>query len=91
MTRFRLTIDFDGRPFVGWQRQAQGDSVQGAIEAAIAAITGETVLVSSSLPAGFDADGYEVDLSADGQTVSFSKIGASAALSSPFELAAIVA
>ncbi len=45
MTRFRLTIDFDGRPFVGWQRQAQGDSVQGAIEAAIAAITGETVLV----------------------------------------------
>lgn len=45
MTRFRLTIEYDGRPFVGWQRQARGDSVQGAIEAALFAITGETVAV----------------------------------------------
>lgn len=42
MTRFRLTIEYDGRPFVGWQRQAHGDSVQGAIEAALFAVTGET-------------------------------------------------
>ena len=45
MTRFRLTIEFDGRPFVGWQRQAHNASVQGAIEAAIHAVTGEEVLV----------------------------------------------
>ena len=45
MNRFRLTIEFDGRPFVGWQRQHNGASVQGAIEAAIHAITGETALV----------------------------------------------
>jgi tRNA pseudouridine38-40 synthase len=45
MTRFRLTVEFDGRPFMGWQRQAHGPSVQAAIEDAILAITGETVIV----------------------------------------------
>jgi tRNA pseudouridine38-40 synthase len=39
--RFRFTVEFDGRPFMGWQRQAHGPSVQQAIEAAIAAVTGE--------------------------------------------------
>ena len=32
MTRFRLTVEYDGRPFMGWQRQAHGPSVQQAIE-----------------------------------------------------------
>ncbi|KRB81273.1 pseudouridine synthase [Sphingomonas sp. Root710] len=41
MTRFRLTIEFDGRPYMGWQRQAHGPSVQQAIEEAIAIVTGE--------------------------------------------------
>ena len=41
MTRFRLTVEFDGRPFMGWQRQAHGPSVQQAIEEAVKAITGE--------------------------------------------------
>lgn len=41
MTRFALTVEFDGRPFMGWQRQAHGPSVQGAIEAAVLAVTGE--------------------------------------------------
>lgn len=43
MTRFRLTVEFDGRPFMGWQRQAHGPSVQQAIERAAFAVTGETV------------------------------------------------
>lgn len=43
--RFRLTIEFDGRPFAGWQRQDNAASVQGAIEAAIEVISGETVRV----------------------------------------------
>ena len=43
MTRFRLLIEFDGRPFMGWQRQAHGPSVQAAIEDAARAITGEDV------------------------------------------------
>lgn len=41
MTRFALTVEFDGRPFMGWQRQAHGPSVQQAIEDAAFAITGE--------------------------------------------------
>lgn len=45
MTRFRLTLEYDGRPFMGWQRQDHGPSVQGALEAAIHAVTGETATV----------------------------------------------
>jgi len=45
VTRYRFTVEYDGRPFMGWQRQAQGATVQAAIEAAIHAITGETVEV----------------------------------------------
>ena len=37
MQRFKLTIEYDGRPFVGWQRQAcEKPSVQGVIEQAVA-------------------------------------------------------
>ena len=45
MTRFRLTLEYDGRPFMGWQRQDHGPSVQGALETAILAVTGEAVTV----------------------------------------------
>jgi tRNA pseudouridine38-40 synthase len=45
MTRFRITIEFDGRPFAGWQRQDNAQSVQGTIEAAIKTFTGESVSV----------------------------------------------
>ena len=45
MTRFRFTVEYDGRPFMGWQRQGHGPSVQAAIEAAILAVTGEAVEV----------------------------------------------
>jgi tRNA pseudouridine38-40 synthase len=45
VTRFRLTIEYDGGPFVGWQRQSHGASVQQAIEEAAMAITGEAALV----------------------------------------------
>lgn len=41
MTRFALTVEYDGRPFVGWQRQTHGPSVQQAIEEAACAVTGE--------------------------------------------------
>ena len=40
MPRFKLTVEYDGAPFVGWQRQANGRSVQQAIEEAIARLTG---------------------------------------------------
>jgi len=48
VTRFRLTVEYDGRPFMGWQRQAHGPSVQQAIEEAIQAITREQVTVHAA-------------------------------------------
>ncbi len=48
MTRFALTVEYDGRPFVGWQRQDNGASVQAAIERAVHAITGESVAVQAA-------------------------------------------
>jgi tRNA pseudouridine38-40 synthase len=48
VTRFRLTIEYDGRPFMGWQRQAHGPSVQQAIEEAVHAITGETATLHAA-------------------------------------------
>ncbi len=48
LTRFALTVEYDGRPFMGWQRQPHGPSVQGALEAAVLAITGETVAVHAA-------------------------------------------
>ncbi|WP_298690625.1 tRNA pseudouridine(38-40) synthase TruA [uncultured Sphingomonas sp.] len=48
MTRFRLTVEYDGRPFMGWQRQAHGPSVQQAIEQAVTQITGETAAVHAA-------------------------------------------
>ena len=48
MTRFALTVEYDGRPFVGWQRQDNGASVQAAIERAVHAITGESVAVHAA-------------------------------------------
>jgi tRNA pseudouridine38-40 synthase len=45
MTRFALTIEFDGTPFMGWQRQTHGPSVQQTIEQAIAKVgSGDTQL-----------------------------------------------
>jgi tRNA pseudouridine38-40 synthase len=48
VTRFALTIEYDGRPFMGWQRQPHGPSVQETIETAVHAITGETVAVHAA-------------------------------------------
>lgn len=48
MTRFALTVEFDGRLFMGWQRQDHGPSVQQAIEDAVYAVTGERAAVHAA-------------------------------------------
>lgn len=45
MTRWRMTLEYDGGPFVGWQRQAIGESVQGVLERAIGQMTSEPITV----------------------------------------------
>ena len=48
MTRWRLTIEYDGDPFMGWQRQDHGPSVQQTIEEAIHRMTGELATVHAA-------------------------------------------
>jgi tRNA pseudouridine38-40 synthase len=43
--RYKLTIEYDGAPFVGWQRQDNGPSIQGALEDAVFAFCGERAAV----------------------------------------------
>lgn len=48
MTRFALTLEFDGGPFMGLQRQAHGPSIQQAVEEAVERITGEAVTLHAA-------------------------------------------
>ena len=48
MTRWRLTVEYEGSPFMGWQRQDHGPSVQQSIEEALAKMTGELPAVHAA-------------------------------------------
>jgi tRNA pseudouridine38-40 synthase len=48
MTRFALTLEFDGGPFMGLQRQAHGPTVQQCIEDAAASIIGSPVVMHAA-------------------------------------------
>ncbi|QLF69226.1 tRNA pseudouridine(38-40) synthase TruA [Peteryoungia desertarenae] len=45
MPRFRMTVEYHGTAYVGWQRQENGHSVQAALEGAIHGLTGESVVI----------------------------------------------
>ncbi len=45
MTRYKLTVEYDGTDYVGWQRQDNGPSIQAELEAAILAFSDETAVV----------------------------------------------
>ena len=48
MTRWRLTVEYDGGPFMGWQRQDHGPSVQQTLEEALRKMTGEQSAVHAA-------------------------------------------
>ena len=62
MTRYKLILEYDGRGFVGWQRQANGPSLQQALEDAVRKFCGESVTV-------FAAGRTDAGVHALGQTV----------------------
>jgi tRNA pseudouridine38-40 synthase len=69
MPRFKLTLEYDGAPFVGWQRQENGLSIQEVIEGAVLAMTGARVTAHGAgrTDAGVHARGQvaHVDLERD--------------------------
>ncbi len=72
MPRYKLVIEYDGAPFVGWQVQDNGQSVQAVLAAAVAAFCGETVAVNGAgrTDAGVHATGQvaHVELAKDWDT-----------------------
>lgn len=73
MTRFKITIEYDGTGLSGWQKQENGPSVQAALEAAAARLAGQPVEVigAGRTDAGVHASGqvahldFEKELSPD--------------------------
>ena len=49
MRTLKLTLAYDGTRFVGWQRQGEGESIQGLLEDALGVVRQQTVLMRRCL------------------------------------------
>ena len=71
MPRFRMSVEYDGTSYVGWQKQDNGHSVQAALQNSILSLTGETVSIRGAgrTDSGVHAFGQVIhaDLSRDWQ------------------------
>ena len=63
-TRYKLTVEYDGTDYAGWQRQAHSPSVQQSIEEAVRAYTGEqvTIFAAGRTDSGVHATGQVIHL-----------------------------
>ncbi len=75
MPRYLLILEFDGGPFVGWQRQENGVSIQATLEEAVFRFSGERVVAYSAgrTDAGVHALGmpahFDIEKATDAHTV----------------------
>ena len=78
MTRFALTLEFDGTPFNGLQRQSNGPSVQQSVETALHRITGEHATLHSAgrTDAGVHALGMRSHVDLEKNITAFRLMGA---------------
>ncbi len=65
MYRYKIVVEYDGRDFVGWQRQAAGRSVQGVLEEALSRLCAHELSIQGS-------GRTDAGVHARGQTASFS-------------------
>jgi tRNA pseudouridine38-40 synthase len=93
MPRYKLTLEYDGAPFVGWQRQANGLSVQQALEEAIHAASGEDVTAHGAgrTDAGVHASGQVAHIDLTKTWTGFRLSEALNALLSPRPIAVLAA
>ena len=70
MTRWRITVEYDGTGYVGWQRQDNGPSIQQSLEEAVHKFCGETVRVfgAGRTDAGVHALGQVAHFDIDRET-----------------------
>ena len=77
MPRYRLILEYDGTPFVGWQTQALGQSVQSRLTEAIQKFSGEAVSLRGAgrTDAGVHALGQvaHFDLRAPGRPIRYAR------------------
>ena len=67
MPKFKISIEYEGSDFVGWQKQENGPSIQAAIEDAVHKLAGETVTL-------FGAGRTDAGVHAKGQVAHFDLI-----------------
>jgi tRNA pseudouridine38-40 synthase len=74
MTNFKIVVEYDGRPFAGWQRQAPGPpTVQGVLEEALGRLCGHPVTIHGSgrTDAGVHARGQVASFATPGRRTAF--------------------